>query len=103
VIEFPFPDAAARERIWRQHFPAEAPRESDLDFEFLGKQFNLTGGSIRNIVVNAAFLAATLSGGRIGMPHVLAALRSEYQKQGKLLMSTDLGPYAAALQPEAAP
>jgi ATPase family associated with various cellular activities (AAA) len=99
VIEFPFPDAGARERIWRGHFPTEAPREPDLDFAFLGKQFNLTGGSIRNIVLNAAFLAS-YDDVRIGMSHLLAALRSEYQKQGKLLMSADLGPYAGALHSE---
>ena len=26
VVEFPFPDAAHRQRIWESHFPAEAPR-----------------------------------------------------------------------------
>jgi SpoVK/Ycf46/Vps4 family AAA+-type ATPase len=93
VVEFPFPDESARQRIWRQHLPEEAPREDDVDFEFLARKFNLTGGSIRNIVVNAAFLAAEEQV-PIAMRHLVHALRAEYQKQGKLLMKGDLGRYA---------
>ncbi len=93
IVEFPFPDEVARERIWRGHFPAEAPREDDIDYAFLAKQFNLTGGNIRNIVVNAAFLAAQ-EGSAIGMRHLIGALRGEFQKQGKLVLKTELGTYA---------
>src|SRR5260221_14619964 len=41
VVDFPFPDDALRERIWRSHFPAEAPKEDDIDFNFLASQFKL--------------------------------------------------------------
>jgi hypothetical protein len=92
IVEFPFPDEAARERIWRGHFPDEAPREDDIDFVFLAAQFHLPGGNIRNIVVNAAFMAAQ-EGSSIGMRHVVAALRGEFQKQGKLVMKSELGRY----------
>ena len=56
VVQFPFPDAASRERIWRRVFPAAAPTEA-LDFARLA-QLNVTGGVIRNIALLAAFLAA---------------------------------------------
>jgi ATP-dependent 26S proteasome regulatory subunit len=58
VVEFPFPDESLREQIWRAHFPTEAPREEEIDFSFLARQFKLTGGNIKNIVLSAAFLAA---------------------------------------------
>jgi SpoVK/Ycf46/Vps4 family AAA+-type ATPase len=98
VVEFPFPDEKARERIWRQHFPEEAPRAPDLDFKFLASQFKIAGGHIRNVVVEAAFLAAQESGsdGRISMAHIIEAVKHEHQKQGKLVMKTDLGPYSRA-------
>jgi SpoVK/Ycf46/Vps4 family AAA+-type ATPase len=96
VVEFPFPDEQAREQIWKLHFPTKAPRDPDLDFRFFANQFKLAGGDIRNVVIEAAFLAAQERGvnGRISMKHVIEALKHEHQKQGKLVMKTDLGPYA---------
>lgn len=95
VLEFPFPDEDAREKIWRLHL-AGAPADPEVDFQFLASQFQLSGGSIRNVVVEAAFLAAEQRGpkGPITMEHLLEALKHEYQKQGKLVMKTDLGRYA---------
>src|SRR5262249_13768281 len=58
VVEFPLPDAASRERLWRNLFPADAPVADDVDFVFLAKQFNLAGGEIRNVALDAAFRAA---------------------------------------------
>jgi SpoVK/Ycf46/Vps4 family AAA+-type ATPase len=96
VVDFPFPDEQARELIWKLHFPDKAPYDRDLDFRFLASQFKIAGGNIRNVVIEAAFLAAQEGGaeGRISMKHVIEALKHEHQKQGKLVMKTDLGPYA---------
>ncbi len=95
-IEFPFPDDAAREHIWRKQFPKRAPVDPALDFAFVAKQFKLPGGNIRNAALYAAFLAAE-EGGReatISMEHVLEGVRREFQKQGKLVMASDMGGYA---------
>ena len=53
----------------------------DVDLEFLAKQFNITGGDIRNIVVASAFLAAEDSSD-IKMRHIIHATMREYQKNG---------------------
>jgi hypothetical protein len=82
VVQFPFPDVPSRERIWRKVFPAEAPKAA-LDYEKLA-QLNVTGGSIRNIALLAAFLAAE-AGTAIGMRQVLEAARTEYAKLDKPL------------------
>ncbi len=82
VVQFPFPDGPSRERIWRKVFPAAAPTEA-LDYGKLG-QLSVTGGSIRNIALLAAFLAAD-AGAPIGMQHVLEAARTEYAKLDKPL------------------
>jgi hypothetical protein len=99
VIEFPFPDESLRARIWRAHFPAEAPRGEDIDFEFLARQFKLAGGNIKNIALNAALRAAGEKAA-IEMKHLILATKSEYQKQGKLCMKTDFGPYYELTQEE---
>ncbi len=92
VLEFPFPDADLRERIWRGHFPKGAPVGTDIDFRFLAQNFKWPGGNIKNIVLSAAFLAAQESKS-IGMSHLILATRAEYQKEGKLPVKTDFGPY----------
>jgi len=80
IVNFPFPAGAERRRIWERAFPRETER-TWLDFERLAR-FNLTGGSIQNIAVNAAFLAAS-AGSPVTMPLVLDAVRSEFRKLEK--------------------
>jgi SpoVK/Ycf46/Vps4 family AAA+-type ATPase len=92
VVEFPFPDEADRGRIWRKVFPAEAPMAEDVDFGFLARQLHFAGGNIRNVALNAAFLAAT-NGGRIGMKHLVLAARREFQKMGRTWSKSDFGRY----------
>ncbi|HSG17914.1 MAG TPA: ATP-binding protein, partial [Anaerolineae bacterium] len=58
IVEFPFPEAADREVIWRVNFPPETPVAQDVDFRLLARRFRLAGGNIRNIIMAAAFLAA---------------------------------------------
>ena len=77
IIDFPFPDAAQREAIWTQIFPSQTPT-LDLEPSRLAT-LNMTGGNIRNIAINAAFLAVD-SGGKVTMRHVLQATHLEALK-----------------------
>jgi hypothetical protein len=86
IVQFPFPDQAARARIWRGIFPPATPL-ADLDFDRLA-QLNVAGGVIRNIAANAAFLAADDSM-IIEARHILAAARTEYAKLDKPLTATE--------------
>lgn len=56
IVQFPFPDAKAREGVWRRVFPASAPLEN-LRYDKLAR-LQLSGGAIRNVALTAAFLAA---------------------------------------------
>jgi hypothetical protein len=94
VVEFPFPDESQRARIWPLLFPDEAERDADIDFDLLARQFRITGGSIKNVVLGAAFLAAG-DGEPIGTGHLVRALRREYHKMGKVLSTAELEPYRA--------
>ena len=77
VVTFPFPDAAAREQIWRRQFPQRAPR-GEIDFHALAR-LHVAGGSIRSIALNAAFKAAD-EGDCIEQAHLMDAARSEFAK-----------------------
>jgi hypothetical protein len=77
VVQFPFPDADQREAIWQRAFPAETPTQ-ELNYKKLAK-LSVAGGNIRNIALNAAFLAAD-AGEPVQMKHILQAAQSEYIK-----------------------
>jgi hypothetical protein len=86
VVQFPFPDARQRELIWRGIFPAATPLE-DIDCAKLAR-LNVAGGGIRNIALNAAFLAAE-AGSPVAMPHLLQAARSEAAKRERALSEAE--------------
>ncbi|HVU70434.1 MAG TPA: ATP-binding protein, partial [Ktedonobacteraceae bacterium] len=82
IVQFPFPDVEQRAEIWRGIFPGQAPT-AKLDIEKLAR-LNVTGGNIRNIALQAAFLAAN-GAEPIQMQHILQAARQEYHKLEKPL------------------
>ena len=88
VVQFPFPDAGLRAEIWRRIFPKDTPTEN-LDVAKLSR-LNVAGGNIRNMALNAAFLAAD-SNEPVRMKHLLRAARSEYNKLEKPLTETEIG------------
>lgn len=82
VVEFPFPKADARIQIWQRIFPTNTPTDQ-LDYSCLG-QLNVTGGTIRNIALHAAFRAADANE-PIQMHHIHAAAQAERCKSGRTL------------------
>ena len=88
IIHFPFPDATQRGEIWERIFPASTPTDG-LDAGKLSR-LNIAGGNIRNIALNAAFLAAD-AGEEVRMKHLLRAARSEYAKMEKPLTEAEIG------------
>jgi ATP-dependent 26S proteasome regulatory subunit len=89
AVDFPFPEQADRLRIWQTLFPPDVPRAANLDFEMLARRFKLAGGNIRNVIVNAAYLAAA-NGSVVTMEHLLHGTRRELQKMGRLIGEQDL-------------
>jgi hypothetical protein len=87
VINFSFPDTAQRTELWRRMFPPATPTEG-LDTVKLAR-LNIPGGNIRNIAMNAAFLAAQTAE-PVRMPHILRAVRSEYAKLERPLAEADI-------------
>jgi SpoVK/Ycf46/Vps4 family AAA+-type ATPase len=87
-VPFPFPTASMRAQIWRRVFPQSTPTEG-LDPLKLA-QLNVPGGNIRNIAMNAAFLAAEADE-PVRMIHLLNAARNEYAKIEKPLTEVETG------------
>ena len=94
-IEFELPGPAERAAIWRQNLPAAAP-VGELDIDWLSNSFEITGGSIRNAVVHAAFIAAA-TGRPIDTEVAAIGVAREYRKVGRLLKAADFGAYLDAV------
>lgn len=88
IVNFPFPGAEERQCMWKTAFPDSLPLAESLDYARLAK-FSLTGGSIHNIALNAAFLAAQAGAAGITMQHVLDATKLEYRKLEKTVNEQD--------------
>lgn len=86
IVNFPFPGLKERRMIIEKIFPAEVPKE-DLDYDRLGR-LNLTGGSINNIAINAAFMAAQ-KGTSVTMPLLLSAAKAEFRKMERPIKEAD--------------
>jgi SpoVK/Ycf46/Vps4 family AAA+-type ATPase len=88
IVNFPFPGPAERQAIWEGVYP-KADKEGKLpgtpveapDYKHLAR-LNVTGGSIHNIALNAAFRAAA-AGKSVTVPLILEAARTEFRKLEK--------------------
>jgi hypothetical protein len=92
ILHFPFPNHGQRAEIWRRIYPSETPTAA-LSFRHLA-QLNLAGGQIRNVALNAAFLAAD-AGEPVGMAHIAAAARVEYAKQNRVPSAAEFAGWPA--------
>ena len=84
VVQFPMPDAAERERLWRGMIPAEAEVEGEFDFAWLARQYEMSGGHIRNAVLRAAYQAAE-EGGGLSQERLRQAADAEYRALGRVV------------------
>ncbi len=85
IIRFPFPKESERVAIWRKSFPENTQFEKGLEMpDMLGK-FELTGGSIINVVHHACLKMLARGPKRIIMlEDVLQGIRREVEKEGKV-------------------
>jgi AAA+ superfamily predicted ATPase len=81
-VNFAFPEAAERRRLWDALWPPRAPRGDDVDLAWFAQEYRLSGGNIRNTVLAAVHLAAA-NGQVVSRDHLQHATRREYQKLGK--------------------
>jgi len=89
TVHFPFPDEAARRRIWAGIWPGEAALDGDVDSALLAARFRLTGGAIRNAALTAAYRAAAADR-TITLADVLHGVRREFEKLGKTLTPAEI-------------
>lgn len=95
IVDFPLPDEAQRRALWDRCLGPALPRAEDLDLDFCARAFELAGGSIRACAVTAAYLAAGADRA-VTTDDLMAAVRREYGKLGRLLLESEFGAYLTA-------
>jgi hypothetical protein len=96
IVHYPIPDVASRLEIWKGIFPDQVPLSKNIDFDFLAKHFELTGGHIKNIALSSAFKAASRNE-KVTMKSIMLSIQHELGKTGRAVLRSDFGEYAYML------
>ncbi|HEX9367676.1 MAG TPA: hypothetical protein VF921_13690, partial [Vicinamibacterales bacterium] len=78
------------------------PVSPDVDFGFLARQFELSGGDIRNIVLDAAYRAAQ-EDAEITLARLICAVARQYGKTGRVPTMAEFREHYRVLREERAP
>lgn len=108
IVDFNRPDEKGRQAIWLRSLTSKthvrlAKNVNPDGLRFLARRLDLTGGTIQQIAIRAAFAAAAASppADEIGMSHIIAAARAELLKLGLTAAERDLAAFEAAFRPKA--
>lgn len=97
TVHFPLPSEETRRGIWESAFSSSVPLDR-IDFDYLAKQFEFSGGQIKNIVLNTVFMAAA-EDKPVSMRHIIRAISLDLTKDKKVAFhAEDLGKYSYLLE-----
>lgn len=94
ILEFPLPGPEGRLQILRGMLPDGVLRPADEELESIAARFRLSGGNLRNVVVDAAFRALSEAGEErpeITLRHLVLGTAREYQKLGRPVAKAEFG------------
>jgi hypothetical protein len=92
IVPFPPPTAALRYEIWQRLLPGGERRDvSDDELRELSDRFELTGGNIRNVVLDACFRAVDRGDAALTLRLLVAGTAREYQKISRPVTRGDFG------------
>lgn len=83
IIKFSLPDEAERALIWRNSFPNARKFKNDINVPDMVKRYELSGGSIVNIVQYACLKTIEQKSEAISLEDVVIGIKREMHKEGK--------------------
>ena len=84
IIYFPMPGEEQRYRIWENAFPKVTTREAKLDKKQIASKYELTGGTIMNVVRYSSLMALKRDETEIRLSDIEHGIKKEFIKEGKL-------------------
>lgn len=88
IVDFPMPDVDARVKLWQRMMPPGAPLADDIRWKWLARNFEMSGGYIRNAVLKASIFAAARNK-PIDMECLVNAAEAQARSMGQLIRASD--------------
>lgn len=85
IIHFQKPQPRERLRLWNSAFSAECRPPGREELEKIAQQFELSGGSIMNVVQYASLKTLSRNEKAITVDDLVQGIKKEYRKEGKTL------------------
>lgn len=85
VIYFPMPAEEQRYKLWENAFPKKATREARMDVRQLAAKYELTGGTIMNVIRYSSLMALSRNEKEIKQTDIEQGIKKELMKEGKLV------------------
>ncbi|MBA3962678.1 MAG: ATP-binding protein [Chthoniobacterales bacterium] len=83
VVNFPMPKPAERRRIWANAFSSKAVMEQAIDLDAVAARYDLSGGTIMNVVRYSSLKALSRNANIILLEDIEAGVRREFLKEGR--------------------
>ena len=96
IVKFPFPEEEDRRKIWMNVFPKDASLSGTVNYDYLARNFELSGSNIKSVALAASFLAAS-ENSSIGMSQLVRCVRRELGKGGRVVLKEQFGEYVGYL------
>jgi len=84
LVHFPMPRPSERLRIWRNAFSPKAVLEDRIDLPRIAEKYDLSGGTIMNVVRYSSLRALSRGSNTILLDDMEEGIRRELVKEGKL-------------------
>jgi SpoVK/Ycf46/Vps4 family AAA+-type ATPase len=88
VLNFPRPNEADRQRIWRLALPEQSRLASGVDLNGFAR-LDMTGASIVAAARTAALLAASAGANEIDATHIVSGIRRQFRGEARMLLESD--------------
>lgn len=85
IIYFPLPDETERLRLWKNLLPDASLLASDVDLPLLAEKYELSGGSLTNVVRYAAIRATRMQRNTLEQADLVQGINKELLKEGRTL------------------
>ena len=83
IIYFPKPDQSMMVRLWKKYFSMYSTE--NIDFDKIANNFEISGGSILNVLRYCAIQTANRKNGRVLEIDIIDAIKKEYDKEGQTI------------------
>lgn len=85
VVHFPMPGPHERLQLWQHSIPKKCKIDEDISLEDLAQRYEISGGSIMNVMRYCVLQAARRESDVIELQDFIEGIRREYRKVGRIL------------------